>query len=83
MKIDFFFQIFVFKTFYFLLKYFFHIEIAIFEVSCVGISQEIGKGDGGEFVKNCPFRPLSVCLFFELHQHAIPQKNTFLMQKNI
>ena len=26
-------------------------------------------------------RSPSVCLFFELHQDAIPEKNTFLMQK--
>ena len=50
-----------------------------FEVYHVGVHQKVSKWEGGSICKNGHFSAPPICSFSKLHQHNIPQKNTFLM----
>ena len=50
-----------------------------FEVYYVGVAQKMRKWEGGPNGHFCKISLSTNDLLFELHQHDIPQKNTFLM----
>ena len=50
-----------------------------FEVCYVGVAHKMSKWEGGQNGHFCKISPPTNDLLFELHQHDIPQKNTFLM----
>ena len=54
-----------------------------FEVCYVGVAHKMSKWEGGQNGHFCKISPPTNDLLFELHQHDIPQKNTFLMLKKI
>ena len=50
-----------------------------FEIYDVDVAQKMSKWEGGQNGHFCKISPPTNDLLFELHQHDIPQNNTFLM----
>ena len=78
-----FFSIFHYKTILFDPESEFSMKNVFFwGISC-WCSSKIKKVEGGLISSNCSlWLPLPISLFFELHQHDVPQKNTFFIENS-
>ena len=76
-----FFPIFHFKTILFSSEFEFSMKNVFFWSTLCESSSKIKKVEGGLISCNCSlWLPLPISLFFELHQHDVPQKNTFFIE---